>query len=577
MAEPDRERVAALMAEAVEVGLVLHLGAGDAPEVDAWRTGGASHVALVEANPVLARTLRQRFGTRADVSVHDCAVAGADGTGVLQVYNLMGLSALRPPADLAALFPGLRRVAGAEVVTMRPSRLLETLPPAGTAPDVLIIDIPGEEATALRDLAEAGALQRFRHILLRCGTTEHYLGSSPATDLCTELETSGYQLTHTDSADPDRPWFAFRLDAAQQEIKALREALAAERDAREAAIAELRAERDAMAAHAAELGAARDAMATRVAELDTERQAAAEARDRIGQERDAAIAELRTERDAMAKRIAELEVECQAAAEARDAREAAIAELRAERDAMAAHAAELGAARDAMATRIAELQTERDALQTERDAMAARTAELDAERQAAAEAREAAVAELQAERDAMASRIAELEAECQAATETRDRVGQEHNAMAAHAAELGAARDAMAAERDRISQSLSEAQAAHAEQTELLRGDAALAVRLQAMREADLRDLQRRHARLTAEKEQQDSLLHKLTERLTLAAQYLQELELSAPERLPPEQPQPADTALTALGEDVAKAAPRKKPKKGPAKARGKSERKSAR
>ena len=493
MAEPDRELVAALAAEAGEIGLVLHLGAGDAPEVEAWRAAGAHHIALVEANPVLARTLRQRFGSRANVSVHDCAVAGTDGMAALQVYNLMGLSALRPPADLAALFPGLRRVAAAEVATMRPSRLLETLPPAGAAPDVLIVDIPGEEAAALAELIEAGALRRFHHILLRCGTTEHYLGSSPAAELCAELEGSGYRLTRTDAADPDRPWFAFHLDPLRLEVETLRQTLADERTELEAAVAQFQAERDTMAAHAADLGAARDAMAAE--------------RDRISQER--------------------------------DARDATIAQLQAERDTMAARIAELEAEH-------ANTAAERDRISQERDAC------------------DATIAQLQAERDT----------------------------MAAHAADLGAARDTMAAERDRISQSLSEAQAAHAEQVELLRGDAALAVRLQAMREADLRDLQRRHARLTAEKEQQDTLLHKLTERLTLAAQYLQELELSAPdhlaperlaperlasERLAPERSNPADTALAAPGEDVAQDAPRKKRKKGSAKARGKSGRKSAR
>lgn len=415
MTEPPPPLAGALAALAAEggIGLVLDLGAGEAPALEACLAAGAAHVALVEPNPALHHRLAQRLADRPQISLHPLAVAGRAGVAPLQVFNLAPLSSLRAPTGLRALFPGLRRTAAPEVTTCDPAGLLARLPPPGEAPDLLVIDTPGEEATVIEGLAAAGALDRFGLVLLRCGTGEDYAGSLPAAALCHRLEDLGWRCRAADAAeDPDRPWFTFRPDPRAQALARLQAEQAGEAARRQALEASLAAARKRIEALETALGKARAA---------------------------ATAAELRT---------------AEAAAEA----------------AAAAHAAaQAGAA-------VATAEGRAGALE------------------AAATATDTALA-------AARSRIAELEAAVVSARAIAD--------------EARTARD----------QARDQARAAVADETQQLRGDAATALRLQAQREADLQDLRQRHARLATEKERQDALLATLTDRLTLAAQYLQQLE----------------------------------------------------
>ena len=436
-------------------GLVLHLGAGDGAELEAYLAEGAGHVVLVEPNPTLAAALARRCAGDGRVRVLPVAVAERDGTAELQLFNLAALSSLRAPAQLSALFPGLRRVAGVEVETRSIASLLAELPPPGDRPELVVIDTPGEEGSVLEGLIAAGGLERFGRIRLSCGTGEHYAGSAPAAALQARLEAEGYRLEASDEGDPDRPVLDFRRDPLARELRSLRAELAGLRAAHAATEAELSAGREALQAGKARI----TLLETRLETTTAERRAQAET---------------------AAKRIAELET---ALAESRKAAEAAAAGRNAEAETAARRLAELEAA----------LTQSRKA----------------------AEAAEAATAGHKADTEATAARLAELEAALAESRKAAETLAAERRTEADAAARRLAEKDA-ALERLRTEQ---------AEQIETLRGDMTLAVRMQAMRDADLKDLQQRHARLLAEKERQDDLLRRLTERLTLAAGYLQHLD----------------------------------------------------
>lgn len=110
---------------------------------------------------------------------------------------------------------------------------------------------------------------------------------------------------------------------------------------------------------------------------------------------------------------------------------------------------------------------------------------------------------------ALESARAEAEKQAQQATQ--------HKAEAEKQAKLAAER----------AQQLSEREQAYA----ALARDNAIALRLQTLREADLKDLQQRYAQVIAQKNQQESLLKQLTERLTAASGYLRQLEQDAEDR----------------------------------------------
>ncbi|WPL18696.1 Myosin heavy chain [Thiorhodovibrio winogradskyi] len=69
-----------------------------------------------------------------------------------------------------------------------------------------------------------------------------------------------------------------------------------------------------------------------------------------------------------------------------------------------------------------------------------------------------------------------------------------------------------------------------------LQRDNAIALRMQSLREVDLKDIQQRHAEVVEQKDKQAKLLRELTERLTVASRYLHQLEQ-----------QPKDAAETAV------------------------------
>ena len=500
-------------------GLVLHLGAGDGAELEAYLAEGAGHVVLVEPNPTLAAALARRCAGDGRVRVLPVAVAERDGTAELQLFNLAALSSLRAPAQLSALFPGLRRVAGVEVETRSIASLLAELPPPGDRPELVVIDTPGEEGSVLEGLIAAGGLERFGRIRLSCGTGEHYAGSAPAAALQARLEAEGYRLEASDEGDPDRPVLDFRRDPLARELRSLRAELAGLRAAHAATEAELSAGREALQAGkaritlletrlettTAERRAQAETAAKRIAELET---ALAESRKAA----EAAAAGRKAEAETAAKRIAELEA---ALAESRKAAETAAAGRKAEAETAAKRIAELEAAL-AQSRKAAEAAAA--GRNAEAETAARRLAELEAaltQSRKAAEAAEAATAGHKADTEATAARLAELEAALAESRKAAETLAAERRTEADAAARRLAEKDA-ALERLRTEQ---------AEQIETLRGDMTLAVRMQAMRDADLKDLQQRHARLLAEKERQDDLLRRLTERLTLAAGYLQHLD----------------------------------------------------
>lgn len=160
-------------------------------------------------------------------------------------------------------------------------------------------------------------------------------------------------------------------------------------------------------------------------------------------------------------------------------------------------------------------------------------AELDKVAQAATEQqklvadRDAQIQKLTQERDAQARRAAQDKAELdkvvQAAAQEQklandrhaliQKLTRERDDVAANLAEAQPEHDALKAGIAALNQELAEA-----------RRTSSLSLRLQTLREADLKDLQIRYQALTEKNEDQHRLLVKLSERLTVAADYFHQL-----------------------------------------------------
>jgi FkbM family methyltransferase len=82
---------------------VVHVGAHEGQEVDAYLRAGCERVALVEANPEHCATLRERFAARAEVTILEYAVTDVTGRARLHLH------ASRSGDTQAASLLGLKR------------------------------------------------------------------------------------------------------------------------------------------------------------------------------------------------------------------------------------------------------------------------------------------------------------------------------------------------------------------------------------------------------------------------------------------------------------------------------------
>lgn len=268
------------------LGTVVHIGAGDGSGLDALAPLQVRRAVLVEGDPETATRLRaaaRRVGWAEPV---ECVVAATDGALTWHAFNLARFNGPHVPADLAARYPRLRRRADRTVQAVALSRLpVMAEARSGDAPDVLVLDVPGQELPLLASLGEP-ALHRFTWILVRGwaldggGTT-----GEPAATPGEFLATKCYRPVRLrDAGDPLWPVQLFHLDAQQVRIvhqRRLNEALQARVETLQTEIDNLARERlrlaEADVRARAALRAERDAQAERLQTLEAEHQALSQA------------------------------------------------------------------------------------------------------------------------------------------------------------------------------------------------------------------------------------------------------------------------------------------------------------
>ena len=362
-----------------------------------------------------------------------------------------------------------------------------------------------------------------------------------------------------------------RLEAQREEIEGLRRhasELGAARDQHaqlasesqkeiEVLVAQVQAQAETIAGlrvHATELGQARDQHATWL------------------HERDQQLAELQGRLQPQAEQIDALkqqgwklagarDQQAQLALERQERIDALLGELAArseEIEALKRHATDLGGARDAHAHDATELREKLDAQGAEleglRQQAQAQAAELQALRVHASE--------LGAARDEQARLVAEKQQQLASQAEEIQRLGQHAHALGTardeqarvaderirqiealtarmgeqaaqldalrhHASELGTARDQLAQtleQRAAQLERLEHERGEHEAQLQQARQAAGLSLKLQMLREADLKELQERYQASLAVQERQHQMLAKLGERMSVASRYFHQL-----------------------------------------------------
>lgn len=212
-------------------GTILHLGAGECRELEAYLETAAEQIVLVEPAPEAAEALRQRTQDEPRVKVIEAAVADQGGDAKLHRYNVTGLATLHPPKHPPAQWPGLREVAKHPVKALNLVQLLERVTLADDKQHWLVIETPGEEKQVLRALREHAVPQQFSHLSMTLGSLTPEIEQARPVLLQT-LEETGYRLEHVVTqagqlvyhAKADAQWNTFqRLKNDQQRSEKLQQ------------------------------------------------------------------------------------------------------------------------------------------------------------------------------------------------------------------------------------------------------------------------------------------------------------------------------------------------------------------
>lgn len=315
---------------------ILYIGAGNGQELADYLNSDAAQIILVEPNPVLADSLRQRSAHDPRVQVKEIAITDNPAHNQLVEYNLPEANSLAAPRALRQIFPGLRALNQTPVATQTIATLVNN---AGLSGDNnrLIIEAPGAERAILKGLIEQGSLEYFGTIELAANHEPYYEGSASAEQLLADLHAQGYDSEQTD-ANSDWPRWSLKSNPLKAKLKALK----LEKDALTQTLQNTRSElqyaQASLAQKQTELDRAsqdieqqqaiwaeqKAELEQRLSSAQSELQATKAGRDHHAQQ----VSELKAEIEQSAKRIAELEQSQQQAQQAlKEQLEAAQAEL----------------------------------------------------------------------------------------------------------------------------------------------------------------------------------------------------------------------------------------------------------
>lgn len=220
---------------------VVHLGAGAVSAASEYVRLGLKSVVLGSVDPQDMPNLRKQATHLKSIQVASGPISPSAAAAVLHRYNHRALNGFLEPAEaLFELFPGLQKQGEFPVDTLAVAQWVQESTSAIKGKGLLVIEVPGQGRDILYALSEAGCLERFQLVRMQEGRKQLYKGGSTSAQLCSELETLGYEVWEEAAAeDPARPyligWRNTPERSRAKEVKANRQAL----DLCEADLAEL--------------------------------------------------------------------------------------------------------------------------------------------------------------------------------------------------------------------------------------------------------------------------------------------------------------------------------------------------
>jgi FkbM family methyltransferase len=469
---------------------IVHIGAGaDADSAD-YSALNPKHVVLIEADPEAHSVFAERFADAPNVTVINALVAPQAGEATFHRFTLPSFNAPLGLGRLRELYPRIDLV---EELRIQGQPLHEIVrEPVLGARNLLIFDMPGQEAALLRSLA-AEFLGRFSSIVVLASAEAWQEGAEPAEATLAILKNKNFEVAREDSEDPAWPCVLLIRDEAkaamQQELDQrarLLVAKATQIHQQTEQINALTTERDELAKRLAALDSEHSSLFTTHSSLVTEHSSLSTLHSSLVAERD----DLVTRHSSLATTFEELQDHHSS--------------LVAERDTLSARVTTLESGNSDLSTRHHSLVTALEELQGQHSSLSTLHSSLVAERDALATQRDS----LAQQCDTLSARVASLEAEDANLSNERDDLSErlaareaEHSEVVTRNQSLATANDALLSERNSLATQLSATQEelhrSSADRAVLLNEYEILAERLAAI-ETSLAERNRRAELLTA-------------------------------------------------------------------------------
>jgi len=459
---------------------IVHIGCGPYAGLEDYAPLESKHLLLVEADPEAFAELAERHAGSESVTLVQALVRGGVGEATFHRYSLPMLNSPLGIGRLREIYPRLELLETLPMQATALAALLSERAPALGERNLLVLDIPGQEAAVFPSLPQA-FLEKFEWILVFGASEPWHDGGEPLKKTAQALAGFFFETIDQSADDPAWPFLLLRRDSAKAEMQAELEKRASVLAANATEIHQQSEQNKDLESQLSTLVAERDELATRHQSLATERDAikkdletskgAAAAAEKKHAELAAKLEKLTTERDALQaerstfdSRLSTLSSEHSTLVSEREALSTSLAESKAELEKRASLLVEKATEIHQQSERNkdlesqnASLRTERDSLLAERSTLASRLSTLSSEHSTLVSEREAlstSLAESKAELEKRASLLVEKATEIHQQSE-RNKDLESQNAS------LRTERDALLAERSTLASRLSTLSSEH--------------------------------------------------------------------------------------------------------------------
>ncbi|MEL7035963.1 MAG: FkbM family methyltransferase [Cyanobacteria bacterium J06592_8] len=176
---------------------IIHIGAHQAKGLDQYQKVNATQVLLIEANPTIFESLKEKVAGLENVQAIHCAISNQDGTANLHITSLDQASSILPLKKVEKIYKNIKETHQITVQSKKLDTLLEEQKLKSSDFNILNIDIQGAELLAFQ--GAENLLKHIEAINTEVNYEELYEGCALIDQLDDFLEQYGFERVATTS------------------------------------------------------------------------------------------------------------------------------------------------------------------------------------------------------------------------------------------------------------------------------------------------------------------------------------------------------------------------------------------